>query len=243
MANEMVNLDAVKGMARARKMIHDDAKNDSHIIKERVTDRERTYKSLKGVAAPIATGFDNIAPSYGSNGNSISSIQESYNDDSEDKLYAAFDNKMKQVYENRQQPQIQMSNSQSRQINKNLPKEILESFSKNFIDTSAMNTERPVLDRIGLTQEAQPQTNVVAEDVSYGSSAKIDYELIKNIVEGCVKKYVNALGKKMLTENKENNGEIKAVYYTGNKFKFIDSAGNIYESKLVKAGNVKNIKD
>lgn len=244
---ELSNLDAVKGMARARKMIHDDAKQDAHIIKERVADREKTYRSLKSYAPAVTTGFESLAPSYGGS-NSMNTmptqVNESYVDDSEDKLFAAFNQKM-QVRENAVQSQMPYTpvQGQPRQVNKNLPKEILESFSNNFIDQSALNTERPVLDRIGITTDNQQQSQINESQTSVAnSSTKIDYELIKAIVENSVKKYINALGKKMLTEGKESDGDIKAIHLSGNKFKFIDGKGNIYESKLVKVGNVNDKK-
>ena len=61
MAMDTSKFEAIKN--KARKMIHEDAKQDSAIIRERQADRERTYRSLKGSGAPAVTGFENVAPS------------------------------------------------------------------------------------------------------------------------------------------------------------------------------------
>jgi len=227
---------------KARKMIHSDAQADSAIIKERQMDRERTYRSLKGSSAPAITGFENIAPSYGSNGTSISRINENYSDDnSEERLYAAMDNRMKQYSENRQaQPSMAVSQAPM-QVNKNLPKEILESFSNNYIDQSVFDPNMSVLDKMGITGDnLQPQQESYATQQPQ-STAKVDYEMIKAIVESSVKKYVNALGKKMLTENKSvtNLDEINAIQITDKKIAIVTKNGNLFEGKLQFVKNVK----
>lgn len=227
---------------KARKMIHEDAKQDAHIIKERQADRERTYRSLKGSAAPAITGFENIAPSYGANGTSIGRINENYSDDdSEERLYAAIDGSVKQYTENRQsQPVMQVTQAPT-QVNKGLPREILESFSKNYIDQSVFDPNRSVLDKMGITGDnMQPQQENYVPQQSQ-SSAKVDYEMIKAIVESSVKKYVNALGKKMLNENKSvaNLDEINAIQITDKKIAIVTKNGNLFEGKL---NFVKNIK-
>ena len=227
---------------KARKMIHEDAKSDSAIIKERQMDRERTYRSLKGSSAPAITGFENIATSYGSNGTSISRINENYSDDnSEERLYAAMDNRMKQYSENRQaQPSMAVSQAPM-QVNKNLPKEILESFSNNYIDQSAFDPNMSVLDKMCITggNEQPMQESYVPQQSQ--STAKVDYEMIKAIVESSVKKYVNALGKKMLNENKSvtNLDEINAIQITDKKIAIVTKSGNLYEGKLQFVKNVK----
>ncbi len=222
---------------RARKLIKEDAKNDSHIIKERQLDRERTYRNLKGSAAPVMTGFENIAPSYGANGTSIGSINENYSDDnSEERLYAAIDN----YRGNRQVQQAAVPTTQvPTQVNKGLPKEILESFSNNYIDQSVFDPNRSVLDKMGITGD-----NVQVQQESYvpqqqNNNGKIDYELIKTIVESAVKKQIGALAKKMLNESKTADiSEVKAVQFTGNKFVFVTKGGDMYESKLTFIKNV-----
>lgn len=239
MAMDLSKFEAAKN--KARKMIHEDAKNDAHIIKERQLDRERTYRSLKGSAAPVMTGFENLAPSYGSNGTSMSSINENYSDDnSEERLYAAMNKRMEQFTGNRQQQPMQMSQSPT-QLNKNLPKEILESFSNNYIDQSILDPNKSVLDKLGITGDNMQQQNESVQQPIINSGGKVDYEIIKNIVEGAVKKYVNALGKKMLTENKSvtNLDEINAIQITDKKIAIVTKNGNLFEGKL---SFVKNIK-
>ena len=72
--------------------------------------------------------------------------------------------------------------------------------------------------------------------------SKIDYGLIKDIVENAVKKYITALGKKMLTENKavNENNEINAIQFTGKKFVFVTKGGDLFESNLKFIKNVNN---
>ncbi len=223
---------------KARKLIADDAKNDAHIIKERQMDRERTYRSLKGSAAPVATGFDNIAPSYGSNGSSISRLNEVYVDDSEERLGAAMDSRMSQLMESRKSnQQIPMTSPQMpKQINKGLPKEILESFSNNYIDQSVFNPNKSVLERFGIEGEdnVQPIHENVSQPNYQPSNAKIDYELIKSIVESSVKKYINALGKKMLTEN----NDLSMIHVGDKKINLVTKDGNVFEAELKFVKNI-----
>jgi len=221
---------------KARKMIHEDAKADSHIIKERQLDREKTYRSLKGSAAPVMTGFENIAPSYGANGTSIGSINENYSDDnSEERLYAAMDNRMDAYMENRQSQQMNYQGQAPTQINKGLPKEILESFSKNYIDQSVFDPGRPVLDRIGVTNGTQVVENTNQPQQKAQGGGKVDYELIKSIVESTVKKYVSALSKKMLTEN----NDLTMVQVGSKKINLVTKAGDLYEADLKFVKNIK----
>ena len=222
---------------KARKMIHADAQQDAHIIKERQMDRERTYRSLKGAAAPVATGFDNIAPSYGSNGSSISRLNEAYVDDSEDKLGAAMDNRMSQFMESRQMnQQMPVAQQMPTQVNKGLPKEILESFSNNYIDQSVFDPNRSVLDKLGIegVNTAQPIQENVSQPNYQSSNGKIDYELIKSIVEASVKKYVNALSKKMLTEN----NDLGMIQIGDKKINLVTKNGNVFEAELKFVNNI-----
>jgi hypothetical protein len=232
MAMDTSKFEAIKN--KARKMIHEDAKQDSHIIKERQLDRERTYRSLKGSAAPVMTGFENIAPSYGANGTSIGSINENYSDDnSEERLYAAIDN----YRGNRQVQQAAVPTTQvPTQVNKGLPKEILESFSSNYIDQSVFDPNRSVLDKLGIEggNTAQPIQESVSQPNYQPSNAKVDYELIKSIVEASVKKYVNALSKKMLTEN----NDLGMIQVGDKKINLITKNGNVFEAELKFVKNI-----
>ena len=225
MAMDASKFEAIKN--KARKMIHEDAKADSHIIKARQADRNnpKFFKDQPADAYSQVTSF---------NGSSSSNmVNEAYVDDSEDKLGAAMDNRMKQFMENRQPTQ---QTQMPRQMNKNLPKEILESFSNNYIDTNALDPDRPVLDRIGITDGTQQITETYqpTKQVVGGS---VDYEIIKSIVESAVKKYVNALGKKMLTENKDN--DLAMIQVGDKKINLVTKSGDLYEATLVKKYNIK----
>ena len=215
---------------RARKMIHSDAKKDSHIIKERMADRNNS----KFFSDQPNDAF-NAVGSYGNGGSGKAVISEQYVDDSEDKLYSAMDNQMKQFTETRNiQQQPQVISQMPMNPNSKLPKEILESFSKNYIDQSAFDPNKSVLDSLKIAPEAsnikegviyQPQAQQANQ-----STAKVDYELIKNIVEGAVKKYVNALGKKMLNEN--NGNDLSMIQLGGKKLNLITRDGNVFEAEL-----------
>lgn len=234
MAMDASKFDAIKN--KARKMIHEDAKQDSAIIKERQQDRERTYRSLKESGAAVATGFENIAPSYGSNGTSIGRINEAYDDDNNDALYSAMDNRMNQFMEGRQtQPQIPIQQSPT-QINKGLPKEILESFSNNYIDQSVFDPNRSVLDRIGVSNDQPIIENTNQPQHQTTAGGKVDYELIKSIVESTVKKYINALGKKMLNEN----NDLAMIQVGDKKINIVTRDGNLFEAKLEFKKNIKS---
>ena len=226
MAMDASKFEAIKN--KARKMIHEDAKADSHIIKARQADRNnpKFFKDQPADAYSQVTSFN--GPS------SSNMVNEAYVDDSEDKLGAAMDSRMKQFMENRQPTQ---QTQMPRQMNKNLPKEILESFSNNYIDTNALDPDRPVLDRIGITDGPQQITETYqpTKQVVGGS---VDYEIIKSIVESAVKKYVNALGKKMLTENKDN--DLAMIQVGDKKINLVTKSGDLYEAKLTFLKNIKS---
>ena len=217
---------------KARKMIHEDAKNDSHIIKARQADRNNPmfFKDQPSDEYSQVTSF---------NGSASQNINESYEDNSEERLYAAMDDKMKQYSQSKQQ-QYPIQSQTPSQINKGLPREILESFSNNYIDQSVFDPNRPILDRIGVTDN---NVKTVQENVTnqVQTNSKIDYELIKSIVESSVKKYVNAWGKKMLTENKTVNNldEINAIQITDKKIAIVTKNGNLFEGKLMFIKNIK----
>ena len=113
------------------------------------------------------------------------------------------------------------ANSQSK-----LPKEILESFSNNPIDTSCFGVETSILDKLNIVppkkvvNEVKQETKkeIVTEQTT---NTNIDYSMIKLIVEDCIKKYTSALKKSIINENKvnENNNTLQAMKI-GNKFSF-----------------------
>ena len=213
---------------KARQMIHKDAQADSHIIKERMADRNnpKFYGDQPSDAYSMVTSFNNTSSSQ-------QMINEDYTDNSEDRLGAAMDNRMQQFMAKRQQQPIP-----TMQTTSSMPKEIIESFSKNYIDQTAFNPNKSVLDTLGMTgdtlqplvENEQTQRNVNS------SGGKVDYEIIKGIVEGAVKKYVTALGKKMLTEN----NDLAMIQVGDKKLNLVTKSGDVYEATLVKKYNIKN---
>lgn len=232
--------DAIKD--KARKLIHEDALKDSHIIKERNADRAKFV--MRSGAGAVATPFDNYAPSYGSNNTNVSMVAEGFVDNSQEALNNAMDAQM-QAFLNKNQSNsasVVMKPSQMpEKINKRLPSEIIESFSKNFINENEM----PILDRLGVTdgyQKIEPQNTIQPTLTENASNVgKIDYELIKTIVEGTVKKYMSAATKKLLNEQKSllnENGNIAALQFTGDKFVLITKGGDLYEAKMEYKKNI-----
>lgn len=218
---------------RARKMIHDDAKKDSHIIRERVRDRNKAE-------------FYHGQPmdEYSSYGSSETTVPSQTSDYDEMRLNEALDQRMNEFMASRNAQQYQQQITQVQQpmnfANSKMPKEILESFSENYIDQSAFD---PRLAQIS-TQNIPSQPNkMVNEAVQYQQPKQsgVDYELIKSIIESSVKKYVNALGKKLLSEGKTNNPDdsIRAVQFTGDKFMMVTKGGDVYEANMVFKKNIK----
>jgi hypothetical protein len=226
-----MDFNAVKD--RARKMIHDDAKKDAHIIRERQRDRNNP-KYFEGQPNDAYSNVTSLAGSSSQN-----TITESYVDDSEDRLGAAMDSRMKNFMENRQMPQMQVpvQTQTPTMVNKGLPREILESFSSNYIDQSVFDPNRSVLDRIGVTNGQQQITETVQtyQPVQQTAGGNVDYELIKSIVESAVKKYVNALGKKVLTEN----NDLSMIQIGEKKINLVNKNGDIFEAQLKFVKNIK----
>ena len=231
-----MDFNAVKD--RARKMIHDDAKKDAHIIRERQRDRNNP-KYFEGQPNDAYSNVTSLAGS-----SSQDTITESYIDDSEDRLGAAMDSTMKNYMQTRQMQQNMMPMQAPVQtptmVNKGLPKEILESFSKNYIDQSVFDPNRSVLDRIGVTNGQQQVTETVqtyqpVQPIQQNVGGSVDYELIKTIVESAVKKYVNALGKKVLTEN----NDLSMIQIGEKKINIVNKNGDIFEAQLKFVKNIK----
>lgn len=218
---------------KARKLISDDAKKDAHIIRERQRDRNNP-KYFEGQPNDAYSNVTSLAGSSSQN-----TITESYVDDSEDRLGAAMDSRMKNFMENRQMPQMQapVQTQTPTMVNKGLPREILESFSSNYIDQSVFDPNRSVLDRIGVTNGQQQITETVQtyQPVQQTTGGNVDYELIKSIVESAVKKYVNALGKKVLTEN----NDLSMIQVGEKKINLVTKSGDIYEAQLKFVKNIK----
>ena len=138
-----------------------------------------------------------------------------------------------------------------RNVNSNIPRAIVESFSKNPIDTSMISSiggsSNSVLDTIGIQEQArtvQPQntSSTIQEQHTVQTQVQgIDYPMIRTIVEDIVRKYTSSLSKKMLSESKGSVNELTTITL-GKSFKFLDRQGNIYEATLKKIGNINNKK-
>ena len=121
----------------------------------------------------------------------------------------------------------------------NVPSVIRESFQANP-PMAQQEVSSSVLDTMFgdvLAENKQSKRTVqrITEAAQSENASQIDYPMIRTIVEEIVRKYTSSLGKKMLNENKQ--GEINTIAF-GKTFKFLDNAGNIYECKMKKIGNV-----
>lgn len=235
--------------SKARKLIHQDALQDSHIIAERQRDRGNFLKNSKSLAGDA---FDMMEDSY-----STSSNRHAVNEEV-GQAGIQYDQMLEQRMAKLQQGvnQQQMSGglglvNQNRLIQeeapraaKFLPKEIVEAFKQNPISNDtidASNDEVQEVKQIMKNSNNLPTQNAINEQTTNG----VDYGLIKTIIESAVKKYANALNKRIISENKStakgNISELKAMKI-GNKFSFISENGDIYEAKLVYKGNIKDKK-
>ena len=235
--------------SKARKLIHQDALQDSHIIAERQRDRGNFLKNSKSHAGDA---FDMMEDSY-----STSSNRHAVNEEV-GQAGIQYDQMLEERMAKLQQGvnQQQMSGglglvNQNRLIQeetpraaKFLPKEIVEAFKQNPISNDtidASNDEVQEVKQIMKNSNNLPTQNVLNEQTTNG----VDYGLIKTIIESAVKKYANALNKRIISENKStakgNISELKAMKI-GNKFSFISENGDIYEAKLVYKGNIKDKK-
>lgn len=223
---------------RARKMIQEDAKRDSHIIKERMKDRANSkfYSDQPMDTYSRIGSITSSAPSTTMN-----------EDVSDDKMFADMDAKMNEYKARRSTARQQapiVHNVGSSSASK-LPKEILEAFAK---DPSALTTNESmglsVMDYMPISKEVERERDVITEAVQQPTqqpqrSLGIDYELVKGIVEGAVKKYVGAYTKKLISEGKQNDGStLKGIQLKGDKFVFITESGDVYEAKLEYKKNI-----
>lgn len=161
--------------------------------------------------------------------------------------------------ENTSQPVQNVPQVQNYSVPRNassMPREILESFQTNPIDTNVpgMNPNSSILDQLGITGEniqSQPTSvpkrqivreSVVPQQTLPQGNASVDYSLIKDIIENAVKKYVGAYTKKILSENKqllETSNKLSALQI-GDKFSFVTENGDLYRAKLEFVKNIKN---
>lgn len=235
--------------SKARKLIHQDALQDSHIIAERQRDRGNFLKNSKSLAGDA---FDMMEDTY-----STSSNRHAVNEEV-GQAGIQYDQMLEQRMAKLQQGmnQQQMSGglglvNQNRLVqeeapraSKFLPKEIVEAFKQNPIGNDPIDTSNEEVQEVKQIMKNSnnlPTQNVINEQTTNG----VDYGLIKTIIESAVKKYANALNKRIISENKStakgNISELKAMKI-GNKFSFISENGDIYEAKLVYKGNIKDKK-
>jgi hypothetical protein len=138
----------------------------------------------------------------------------------------------------------------------NVPQAIREAFMSNPIDDSALydamagdgrdisflteGLEQPK-EIVKPTQNVRQIVNegMGQPQVQYTQTAQIDYPMIRTIVEEIVRKYAVSLNKKIISEGKQANNinEVNTIAL-GKTFKFLDSAGNIYECTMKKVGSV-----
>ena len=147
----------------------------------------------------------------------------------------------------------------------NVPSAIRESFAKNPISDSSLYSAFGggggddlsfLTEGLAATMQQQSPTVTppqnIREIVNEGlgtqqpqhvQQSQIDYPMIRTIVEEIVRKYAVSLKNKILTENKQQGINEVNTIAIGKTFKFLDSAGNIYECTMKKVGNVKNKKN
>jgi hypothetical protein len=145
----------------------------------------------------------------------------------------------------------------------NVPAAIREAFMSNPIDDSALYDtiggdgrslsflDEMVEEKHEIVKPTQNVRQIVNEGIATQQSQmmqpmqqQIDYPMIRTIVEEIVRKYAVSLNKKIISENKQSTptNTINTIAL-GETFKFLDNAGNIYEAKLVKKGNIKDKKN
>lgn len=137
-----------------------------------------------------------------------------------------------------------------------LPKQIVEEIQKNplngistdptmdaFANTLA-SAIAPQQKKPTITEHLTQQTQHSQPQVVTTTSSNFDYETMKMIIEGVVKKYIDPLKENLLNEstNKDNGASLKMMKL-GKNFQFMDSSGNIYEATMTYKGNIKDMKN
>ena len=231
-----------EALSRAQKMIANDAKADSAYLKAREMNR-RDPKFHKGEPNDMYTNVDTLTSMAGGSQQSYSNVNESYETEDMENFNAAYDNMTEQLLEsvkgNKSESVIQESMVQSNgSFNKSrLPKEILKSFSDNYIDESLTDFRRDLTlesAQQALINKTAPKKvqRVNEQTVVVPQASSIDYSLIKTIVEDCMKKYSSAIVKKVLNESIGNGEDSLKAIKVGDKFSFITSSGDLYEAEL-----------
>lgn len=222
----------LEAQEHARKLISNDARQEKISGKVKMA-------STPSLSQSLAMG----------GGQGYGAIQESYSNDYDD--YEAnepqylTEEQMMQMHQKAMQQPIRQDTVK----NSKLPSAILEAFKENPIDTSVleknmgMESDKSVLDLFNVPNPPKKQKQVIREtpipqQTVSQQPAMVDYSLIRTIVEESVKKYVSALKKSVLNENKQQNSDNLVLMKIGESFKFVTSNGDIFEAKLVKKGNV-----
>lgn len=139
--------------------------------------------------------------------------------------------------------------------NNRLPKGIIDSFTEN--PCTGLSSD-PIMEAFTSTlnessgkskprfSDMSRKTSNITETEKRGNTeggGGIDYEMLKMIIEGVVKKYMDELKTSMLNESVQKNpsNNIQAVTL-GNNFRFVDKSGNIYVANLTYKGNINDMK-
>lgn len=123
--------DFKEALQKAKKMIHNDAKNDAHIIRERVADRNQA----KYFRDQPSDAFSSIS--------SVNSLRENSEEDSDYRLDAALSDMTTRLNETvrakqQVQPQAPQRSVLANVKNSKMPKAILESLTENYMDQSKL---------------------------------------------------------------------------------------------------------
>jgi hypothetical protein len=125
-----------------------------------------------------------------------------------------------------------------------LPKEIIESFSKNppsegttsvldgYVDLDAPQMSKNITEAKVMPTHSTPMMQ----------SNGIDYSLIKSIIDESVRKYVGALSKKIITESRNANASNLQLFSVGNHLTFVNENGDVYKAQLQYVKNIKENK-
>lgn len=131
-----------------------------------------------------------------------------------------------------------------------VPSVIRESFAADpgFDESSAMMNMLSTPGDLSMLAPASPapRRQAVTENVQQATQPvqyqqQVDYPMIRTIVEEIVRKYASSLNKKIINESKGGTSSLNTMVI-GDKFKFLDDAGNVYECTMKKVGNIRNKK-
>lgn len=126
--------------------------------------------------------------------------------------------------------------------NSKLPKEVLELMRESSKDRSKL--ESSVSSKLdpelinSVNSKNKKRINESSSQIQSFSNSGVDYEHIKMIMEGCMKKYLSNIKKTLITEN--NGSTLELMTQQGNTFRFVTSDGKIFEGKLTYKGNINN---